>query len=601
MNLELVNECFQELKDVKRKIKSYSKSTSEQKDNFSKLSHVNLEQYLKLRSMNITDLQEKLVKLGLSTLGRSQPHILDTINQVLIILAKFKNEEYNEIDNPLDYDLAMEIISHRLKIYGFKDESYLAKTKIMVTLPSSASIDGELIEDLCLSGADILRINSAHDGSQAWVHMAQKIKQLNKDKGLETMIYFDLAGPKIRTTSLEKFSPPIKIGSKKEKTLIHLVCDSHQTTKEAIESSIAKIVVSEKFLHSCKKGHSIHFVDCLEKKRELEILEVSEDLVVCQAHQKSYINSNVVLKLKSKKIKTNIYNLRKIPIEIRLFNHEKILIKTDLEEGYLVDPSDGFDYKAVIGCSSKDVFKYVKVEDRVFIDDGKIECKVIHQSETEILCEVIRSKDNGVVVKEEKGINFPDSDLQLEAVTDEDFLNLKAVLDYVDMIGISFCQTKKDIESLEKFLMENQKSQLGIIAKIETQKSVANLPEILKALIQHNNSGIMIARGDLAIEVGFENLSVLQEEILNLCEAAHIPVIYATQVLENKMKTNLPSRAEITDAAFAQRADCIMLNKGIYAVDTIKILKTILRQMHKLFKKNRQLLTIAPHWTVKDL
>ena len=101
----------------------------------------------------------------------------------------------------------------------------------------------------------------------------------------------------------------------------------------------------------------------------------------------------------------------------------------------------------------------------------------------------------------------------------------------------------------------------------------------------------MIARGDLAIEVGFENLSVIQEEILNLCESAHMPIIYATQVLENMMKTNLPSRAEITDAAFAQRADCIMLNKGEYAENAIKILKSILKSMHKLFRKDRQLLS----------
>ena len=289
-----------------------------------------------------------------------------------------------------------------------------------------------------------------------------------------------------------------------------------------------------------------------------------------------------------------------VPQEIRVYNGNKILIRAELEEGHLVEVEENLPYQAIIGCSSKDVFQFIKLEDRVFIDDGKIECRVIEQSTTEILCEVTRSKDKGVVIKEEKGINFPDSDLQLKAITEEDLINLKSVLDYVDIIGISFCQTKEDIEDLQNFLIENQKAHLGIVAKVETKKSVTNLPGILKALINHNHSGIMIARGDLAIEVGFENLSVLQEEILNLCEAAHIPVIYATQVLENKMKTNLPSRAEITDAAFAQRADCIMLNKGTYAIDTIIILKSILRQMHKLFKKNRQLLTIEPHWTVKE-
>mgnify|MGYP003590530291 FL=1 len=112
----------------------------------------------------------------------------------------------------------------------------------------------------------------------------------------------------------------------------------------------------------------------------------------------------------------------------------------------------------------------------------------------------------------------------------------------------------------------------------------------------HELSGIMLARGDLAIEVGFENMSYLQEEILDLCEAAHTPVIFATQVLENQMKNNLPSRAEITDAAYSQRADCVMLNKGAFAVNTIKKLDFILSRMHTIYKKNRLLLDSCDIW-----
>ncbi|MCB1144154.1 MAG: hypothetical protein KDK54_18025 [Leptospiraceae bacterium] len=600
MDLELVDECFVELKEVKKKIKSYSKSSHENKSDYSRLSLVNLEQYLKLRSMDITLLQEKLVKLGLSTLGRSHPYILDTINQVLIILAKLKNQEYNEIDNPLNYDLAMKIISERLRIYGFKHESKFAKTKIMVTLPSSASIQPEFIEDICFNGADILRINSAHDSSKEWIQMSEIIKKLNIEKGLETKIYFDLAGPKIRTTGIKKVIHPLKIGKKKSKTIIHLISNPLELSKKQEQSGIDQIVVSNTFLESCEKGDKIQFIDCRDKKRKLEVIESDKEMVVCQSNDTAYLDSNTSFQIKSKKLKSSIYNFMEVPQEIRVYNGNKILIRAELEEGHLVEVEENLPYQAIIGCSSKDVFQFIKLEDRVFIDDGKIECRVIEQSTTEILCEVTRSKDKGVVIKEEKGINFPDSDLQLKAITEEDLINLKSVLDYVDIIGISFCQTKEDIEDLQNFLIENQKAHLGIVAKVETKKSVTNLPGILKALINHNHSGIMIARGDLAIEVGFENLSVLQEEILNLCEAAHIPVIYATQVLENKMKTNLPSRAEITDAAFAQRADCIMLNKGTYAIDTIIILKSILRQMHKLFKKNRQLLTIEPHWTVKE-
>jgi pyruvate kinase len=92
-------------------------------------------------------------------------------------------------------------------------------------------------------------------------------------------------------------------------------------------------------------------------------------------------------------------------------------------------------------------------------------------------------------------------------------------------------------------------------------------------------AGVMIARGDLAVECGWERLAVIQEEILWMCEAAQLPVIWATQVLERKTKKGRPSRAEITDAAMSQRADCVMLNKGPHIMAAIKMLDNILRRM----------------------
>ena len=98
--------------------------------------------------------------------------------------------------------------------------------------------------------------------------------------------------------------------------------------------------------------------------------------------------------------------------------------------------------------------------------------------------------------------------------------------------------------------------------------------------------GVMIARGDLAIEIGFERLSEIQKEIMWLCRAAHTPVIWATQVLENLNKTGLASRSEITDAASAAKADCVMLNKGDYIIETIETLTNILkRQQGHLHRK----------------
>jgi pyruvate kinase len=144
-----------------------------------------------------------------------------------------------------------------------------------------------------------------------------------------------------------------------------------------------------------------------------------------------------------------------------------------------------------------------------------------------------------------------------------------------------------------KELKIRQNQHIGVIVKIETQKGFKNLPWILLTAMQNYPIGVMIARGDLAIECGWVRMAELQEELMWFCEAAHIPVIWATQVLDRLIKTGLPSRAEITDAAMAQRAECVMLNKGPFILNGIKTLDSILRRMQqhqtKKYSKLRRL------------
>jgi pyruvate kinase len=128
------------------------------------------------------------------------------------------------------------------------------------------------------------------------------------------------------------------------------------------------------------------------------------------------------------------------------------------------------------------------------------------------------------------------------------------------------------------------------VLKIETQRAFENLPAMLLEAMKAPRCGVMIARGDLAVECGFERLAEVQEEILWICEAAHVPVIWATQVLESLAKDGQPSRAEITDAAMSHRAECVMLNKGPYVVAAVQVLDDILRRMHGHQMKKRSML-----------
>jgi pyruvate kinase len=234
--------------------------------------------------------------------------------------------------------------------------------------------------------------------------------------------------------------------------------------------------------------------------------------------------------------------------------------------------------------------------DRFRYDDGKLEGVVESLGDGEAVIRITRAKAGGIKLKPEKGINLPDTALGLSPLTAKDHDDLATVAECADMIGYSFVSQPEDIDLLEGFLVEHCADRpadfpLGLVAKIERPEAVTNLPDLIaRAHGSQEGSrrpfGIMIARGDLAAEIGFERLAEMQEEILWICEAAAVPAIWATQVLEDLVKTGIPSRGEMTDAAMAARAECVMLNKGAAIGTAVELLDGLLQRMDShVFKK----------------
>ena len=166
----------------------------------------------------------------------------------------------------------------------------------------------------------------------------------------------------------------------------------------------------------------------------------------------------------------------------------------------------------------------------------------------------------------------------MSALTDKDIVDLGEVVGPVDMVALSFLRGPEDILVLEDHLHRLGGGHLGIVLKIENRQAFENLPRILLAVCASPPVGVMVARGDLAVEVGFERLSEVQEEILWLCEVAHVPVIWGTKFLEGILK-GAPSRAEVSDAVMSSRAECAMPTKGPYITETVQFLSGILSRM----------------------
>jgi len=226
--------------------------------------------------------------------------------------------------------------------------------------------------------------------------------------------------------------------------------------------------------------------------------------------------------------------------------------------------------------------------DRLRYDDGKLEAVVETVADGEAIVRVRQAKAGGTKLKPEKGINLPDTALGLSPLTAKDEADLATVIECADMLGYSFVSRPEDIDLLEAALARHGATDrpLGLVAKIERPEAVRNLPELIARAGARRPFGVMIARGDLAAEIGFERLAEMQEEILWICEAAGVPAIWATQVLEDLVKDGVPSRGEMTDAAMAARAECVMLNKGPAVGAAVELLDRLLARMDEhIFKK----------------
>ena len=246
---------------------------------------------------------------------------------------------------------------------------------------------------------------------------------------------------------------------------------------------------------------------------------------------------------------------------------------------------------AQIGVSQPEFFDSVRPGEPIWLDDGMIGGVIRNVAPEKATVEITQARPFGEKLGADKGINVPETVLRLPSLMKEDLAALKFVVQNADIVSYSFVRSEADVRELQSRLVDlGAGEKLGIVLKIETREGFDKLPRLLLTAMRSRAVGVMIARGDLAVECGYQRLAEVQEEILWICEAAHIPVIWATQVLESLAKNGIPSRAEITDAAMGERAECVMLNKGPFIVTAVRILDDILRRMHAHHEKKVSML-----------
>ena len=288
-------------------------------------------------------------------------------------------------------------------------------------------------------------------------------------------------------------------------------------------------------------------------------------------------------------------------MRISILGRGRLLEKVELREEqeiFLAERNASYNRtEIVLGCDEPNVIKQLLPGHRVLFDDGIIESNVIAVENGIAKIKITRISGKKPVLKAHKGINFPDTKLTLPALTERDISLIPFICKNADLVGYSFVRDVSCVKALQEALAAHKKKPC-IIIKIETPEAVKNFPSLLIQGMHDEVFGVMIARGDLAVEIGFERLSEIQEEILWISEAAHVPVIWATQVLETLNKSGIATRAEVTDASYAAMSECVMLNKGDYIMEVMRSLRDILERSGRHHIKKRY--TFRPMQIAKD-
>lgn len=483
-----------ELKDVLEDLLKKEENSSFLFENIQskyRLSARNLFRYLVLRTYDLRKIQDNLSELGISSLRTAEGYVLDNILNTLKLVKLLQGKKWKPDESPetIGFSKSKKLLrKHANKLFGTNDKKH--NSHIMVTMPSEAAENLELIRNLTREGMEVARINLSHDDIPTWEKMIQNIKLVAKEMDVPLQIYMDLAGPKIRIGEI--WVPKNKkVGE--FRNFIRVKADDHLWLTK--EQTTGKKAVWD-------------------------------------------------------------------------------------TEGRIISWAE-------VSVSLPQIIDDIKVGDPIFFDDGKIEARVISKQDDRVELLIIHAHKSKLGA--EKGINLPHTWLNLPSLTERDIELLPFVNQYADIVGYSFVRYEEDVEKLYNELEPFDNKDLGVVFKIETREAFESLPLILLKAMRRGKIGVMIARGDLAVEIGYERISEVQNEILWLCEAAHVPVIWATQVLENLAKKGIATRAEVSDVSVSVQAECVMLNKGPHIVQAVRTLNNILEKMdaHTSKKKSK--------------
>ena len=574
----------------------------------------NLAHYLSLRRIDLRPLQERLAACGLSSLGRGEPHVLVNLDRVLTLLKRAAGPGGQSAGvEPTGEDGTQILRRHTETLFG--PPSNDRGVRIMVTLSAEAAWDFGFVKSLLDNGMDCARINCAHDDVDAWRNMVDNVRLASQQNGRSCKILMDLAGHKVRTGRVGLGPAVLHIKPQRDalgrvisSAVIRIEAEAISVDDDSSPASKGQysLAVSRECFDRLTPDSRLFFTDLRGKRRYLLLVErIFDRYWIAHCDKSAYLSAETVFDWQCRRADGHYHTMGHYPVrpftgkplEIRVYQGDRLLLTKDDSPGRsaVYDQQGNVRSPARISCSMPPLIERLKLGTSVWIDDGKVGAVVESINDSGVMLRVDHVGPGGARINPEKGLNFPDLDADLPPLSAKDKVDLDFVCRHADMVGFSFVESLADMDCMLAELDKRDARHLPIIAKIETNRAVRNLPELLLGTIGRQALGVMIARGDLSVELGSVRLAEIQEELLWVCESAHVPVIWATQVLETLAKSGSRSRPEFTDAAMGVRAECVMLNKGPYILQALRALNNVLVRMETHQQKKISRLR-ALHW-----
>jgi pyruvate kinase len=573
------------LEEVRRRLLQIEAGVALERFGTSRESARNLLHYLALRGFDLRGVQDELATLGLSSLGRAEGHVLYNLDEVLARLYPMAGR----IGPPSETRVSLTpaqgqrlLARNASRLFGPAPAG--RATRIMVTLPTEAAERPDLLRELLDNGTDCVRINCAHDTSDDWDRMIDNVRWAERTSGRRCRVEMDLGGPRLRTGPLEAGPAVLKARPERDAfgrvvapAHLHLVADTPLRTGPP--QPIGELRLPPDWIKRRRKGEEIQFDDARGARRVLRVAHCRSNRVTVSLNRSSYFVNGTVLAARlrgGRADRAQVSGIEARPGRIRLTPGDVLCLTSRPGPGRIGHAPR---VRPVVGLTIPGAAGRLEPGDHVWFDGGRIGGVVVGRNSFGARVRIDHAPPRGTWLRADQGVNLPDTELDLPPLTARDFEDLRFIVRRADLVGYSFVQSADQVEHLRSELRRLGRPGMGIVLKIETRRAFEQLPAILLAALATGPAAVMVARGDLAVEVGFERLAEVQEEILWLAEAAHLPAIWATQVLEGLAQSGIPSRAEVTDAAAGERTECVMLNKGPYLPLAVRALDSIVSRM----------------------